>query len=291
LLSTNSPALPRGRFAVPIALLAVVLACVAWAAPANATPKGEFAVFSDCPVTTATECLFAKTETGKIVIAKENVPIEKAIVLQGGLNELPSGEFQLVAAKDGNTLSKSPQKVPGGLAGLVRCTEISNFIERAACALVFENGTTGVTATTELAGPASLVTLNLENYLARSGTALSLPIKVHLENPFLGSSCYVGSNSNPIVVNLTTGTSGSVTGTPGIAESLAEGQILSISASSLVNNTFSAPGASGCGGLFSFLIDPIINSRLGIPSGPGKNTAILNGKLELAGSEAVVESE
>jgi hypothetical protein len=31
-------------------------------------------------------------------------------------------------------------------------------------------------------------------------------VKVRLENPFLGSECYVGSNSSPVVLNLTTGT-------------------------------------------------------------------------------------
>jgi hypothetical protein len=260
-------------------------------ASASAAPKGDFAVFADCPTSSSQACLFAKTESGKIVISKENVPIEKAIVLQGGLNEVSSGEFQMVAAKDGNTLSKSPQKVPGGLSGLVKCNEISNFIERVACEVTFENGLTGVTATTELAKPASSVTLNFLNYVSASGTALSLPIKVHLENPLLGSSCFVGTNSNPIIVNLTTGTSGAVTGSPGEQVERGEGQILDLEHSSLVNNVFSAPGANGCGGLFSFLIDPIINNRLGLPSASGKNTAVLNGKIELTSSEAVVEHE
>ncbi|MGO9488605.1 MAG: hypothetical protein ACLQBB_06215, partial [Solirubrobacteraceae bacterium] len=235
--------------------------------------------------------LYAKTESGKIVISKETVPIEKAIVLQGGLKELPSGELQLVAAKDGNTLSKSPQKVPGGLSGLVKCNEISNFLERASCELFFENGITGVTATTELAGAASAVTLDFGNYLSESGTALSLPVKVHLENPLLGSGCYVGSNSHPIVINLTTGTSGIVTGTPGEQVERGEDQILDLENSSLVNNAFAAPEASGCGGLFAFLIDPIIDSRLGLPSAAGSNTAVLNGKVELTSSEAVVKHE
>lgn len=279
------------RYVFAAALAACMVSSIAFVAAANAAPKGDFAVFSDCPTASATGCLFAKTESGKIVISKENVPIEKAIVLQGGLNETPEGEFQMVAAKDGNTLSKSPQKVPGGLSGLVKCNEISNFIERATCELFFENGATGVTATTELAGSASSVTLNVGNYLSQEGTALSLPIKVKLENPLLGSNCYVGSNSHPIVVNLTTGTSGSAKGSAGEQVEKGGGEILDLENTSLVNNTFSAPAASGCGGLFSFLIDPIIDNRLGLPSGTGKNTAVLNGKIELASSEAVVAHE
>ena len=36
--------------------------------------------------------------------------------------------------------------------------------------------------------------------------AMKLPVKMHLENPFLGSNCYVGSSSSPLIWNLTTGT-------------------------------------------------------------------------------------
>ncbi len=282
---------PRAGLLLALLVVAGLLVASVGVSAAAAAPKGEFAVFGDCPLSSATACLFAKTESGKFVVGKETVTIEKAITLQGGLNELPSGELELVAAKDGNTLSKTPQKVPGGLAGLVKCNEISNFIERVGCELVFENGVTGVNATTELAAPASSVRLNVENYETRTGTALSLPVKVHLENPFLGSSCYVGSNSNPVVINLTTGTSGSLTGTPGTFEALGEERILAFSNSSLVNQTFPAPGANGCGGLFSFLIDPIVDSKLGIPSASGKNSAVLNGKLELTEAEAVREHE
>jgi hypothetical protein len=59
----------------------------------------------------------------------------------------------------------------------------------------------------------------------------------------------------------------------------------------LVDNSFSAPASEGCGGFFSFLIGPIVNSKIGLPSAAGKNTAILSGTLNTAEEEAVVESE
>jgi hypothetical protein len=282
----------KWRYTIGIGLLLIAsLTALVGATSASATPKGDFAVFADCPLATAEGCIYAKTESGKFVVSKETVPIEKSIVLQGGFRENLSGAQEFIGARDGNTLSKVPQKVPGGLTGLVKCNEISNLIERIACELVFENGVTGVTATTELAGPASAIGLNEANYFTQTGTALALPLKLHLENPFLGSSCYIGSNSAPIVVNLTTGKSGSVTGSPGILETRGEGQIGFFNKNSLVNNTFAAPGANGCGGAFSLLIDPIINAKLGLPSAAGKNTAVLNGILEQAGSEAVKEHE
>jgi len=266
-------------------------------ASAMATPKGEFAIFADCPVTTVNACIVAKTESGKFIVGKETVPIEKTITLQGGLIENEAEELKFVAAKDGNTLSKTPQKVPGGLAGLVKCNEISNFLERIACEVVFENGVTGVNATTELAAPASSIGINEGNFFSQTGTALSLPVKVHLENPFLGSSCYIGSNASPIVINLTTGTTAPpppnkpITGSPGTIELKGEGLIGVFSKNSLVNNSFAAPGATGCGGLFEFLIDPIVNSKLGLPSAAGHNTAVLNGTIEQAAASDVKAHE
>lgn len=293
----------RTRALLAGALLVVAIAALSGASSASATPKGEFEVFADCPVTTAQACIWAKTESGEFTVGKKTVPIEKAITLQGGLNENETtGELEFVAAKDGNTLSKTPQKVPGGLSGLVNCTEIKGTgllekLERGSCEAIFENGLTGVNATTELAAPASQIKINLANLLTASGTALQLPVKVHLENPLLGSSCFVGSNAHPIILPLTTGTTSPpppntpIKGNPGELTFNPEGSILTVLHNSLVNNEFAAPATNGCGGLFEFLIGPIINGTLGVPSAAGHNTAILNGTLKQAGSEAVQEHE
>jgi hypothetical protein len=285
---------------VTAALVAIgVLGITSSAYAVEHHPKGEFAVFSDCPLSNPTVeiCLVAKTEGGKFTIGKETVPITNPITLQGGLKKFLTASEEFVAAEDGNTLTKSPQKVPGGLAGLVKCNEIGNLLERIACEVVFENGVTGVNATTELAAPASSIKPNVLNLLGGQGTALSLPLKVHLENPFLGSACYIGSNAHPIVIEFTTGTTSPpppntpITGSPGEPSFLEGEQILVVKNNELVNNSFAAPGAEGCGGLFAFLIDPIVNSKLGIPSAAGKNTAILKGTLKSANAEAVKASE
>ena len=281
--------------AAPITTLALASSAVA----VEHHPKGEYAPFADCPLSNpaATNCLLATTEGGEFVIGKERVPLVKPQILQGGIEFFFSGEEKIVAAEDGNTLPKSPQKVPGGLAGLVKCNEISNFIERLACEVVFENGVTGVNATTELAAPASSIGLHTFALLGASGTALSLPVKLHLENPFLGSKCYIGSNAKPIVIEFTTGTTAPpppnkpISGNPGTLSFNAAETILTVTNNALVNNSFAAPKAEGCGGVFSFLIDPIVNSKLGLPSAAGLNTAILKGKLQVAAAEAVKASE
>jgi hypothetical protein len=291
----------RGRLPAVLAAATIVgaLALASSAAAEVHHPKGEFAIFADCPLTnpTVSSCLVAKTESGEFVVGKSQVPITNPVTLQAGVHAFASGEESIVAAEDGNTLSKSPQKVPGGLAGLVRCNEIGNFIERLACELTFENGVTGVNATTELAAPASSIKLSTAALLGGVGTALELPVKLHLENPFLGSNCYVGSNAHPILIDFTTGTTAPpapnkpISGSPGEISFAGEEQILVDSNNVLVNNSFPAPGAEGCGGLFSFLVDPIVNSKLGLPAAAGHNTAILKGVLKVASTEAVKASE
>jgi len=280
-----------------VALSLAALFVAVGASSAAAAPKGEYAAFYDCPLSNphVEACLQSRTSSGEITLGKQKVPIVATQTLQGGFYEIATGE-QFVGAADGNTLSKTPQKVPGGLTGLVNCQEIKGNgllekLERGSCELVFENGTTGVNAVTELAAPASSIGLNEEAILGEVGTGLKLPIKVKLENTLLGSECYIGSNSSPITLNLTSGTTAPplpnkpIKGKLGTLSSRAEGGILVITNNSLVDNSFSAPAATGCGGIFSFLIDPIIDSKIGLPSAAGNNTAILNGTIEQASAE------
>ena len=82
--------------------------------------------------------------------------------------------------------------------------------------------------------------------LTGEGTALRLPLKVHLENPFLGSSCYVGSSSSPIIWNLTDGTTKpplpnkAITGSGGEGELLEGAKILKLNNNVLVDNAWRA---------------------------------------------------
>ena len=281
--------------------LALVLAgglAVVGASPAVALPKGEYAVFEQCPLGNEeiSGCLVSRTESGEVTIGNQEVPIVNTQTLQGGVKNIATEVKELVAAANGETLTKTPQKVPGGLADLIKCNEIKGLglaevLERATCEVIFENGVTGVNATTELAAPASSVILNLKNAELESETTLTLPIKVKLENPLLGAECYIGSNSNPMTLHLSTGKSGSLTGKLGEISTKAEGGILVVKNSRLVDNTFTAPGVTGCGGLVSFLLDPIINAKLGLPASSGTNSAVLNTTLELASNGLVLESE
>jgi hypothetical protein len=262
----------RRRTLLTVAM--ALMAPLAFASPALAIePTGDFAVFKQCPRFNpeVNRCINSQTKSGEVKIRSTAVPIKNPITLQGGINE-STEPGTMVAALNGETLSKTPEPVPGGLLDLVKCNEISNFFERIACELVFENGVTGVTATTELAKPASAITISASNLINGEGTALSLPVKVKLDNPFLGSECYIGSNSSPITLNLTTGKTSppppntSISGKVGTLTFKDEFRLTEITNNTLVDNSFAVPAANGCGGIFAFLIDPIINAKLGLPS-------------------------
>jgi hypothetical protein len=284
-------------------ILAAMLVPLWFATQASALePTGDFAVFKQCPRFSAevNRCLYAETLSGEVTIGKSTVPIntdkKHPIILQAGINEFVEPNT-LVAALNGETLSKTPQPVPGGLAGLVNCNEITEPVAKLTCVLVFQNGLTGVTATTELAKPASSATISASNLINEEGTALSLPLKVKLDNPLLGSACYIGSSSSPVTLNLTSGATSppppntSIHGKEGTLTFKDGITFQEITNNTLVDNSFSAPAASGCGGLLAPVLDPIINLKLGLPSPAGKNTAIQNNTVKEASGEVVIKSE
>lgn len=279
-------------------LAALVLASSAFASAHH--PKGEFAAFGECPLNraTITDCVLSVSNGGFFTVGKKTVPLANPVTLQGGFEG--SGEaIKFYGAEEGETLSKTKQPVPGGLLGITAPTWWPKFIQDWFNNLINE-GFTGVNAIVELTGPTKGLTnikLSTENLLFEEGTALGLPVKIKLENAILGSNCYIGSESKPVQIDFTSGTTSPpkpnepIKGSAGTFSANEAFTLLTFSGGKLVNNSFAAPAASGCGGIFSFLVDPLVNSILGLPSAAGTNTAILEGKLQDANAKAVKASE
>lgn len=293
----------RMRTLIAVMALALPVAALAGASSAMAANPYE-KYFSQCPATEpgVQECIYAEVTSGEVAIGKTEVPITNKLIQQGGA--IPDGEpqsFFLVPPKNGEALSKTEENVPGGLLDIVNCKEIKGEgffekIERGSCEVIFENPkSTGVTATTELvANEHNPAILNFEHLLGEEGTALTLPVRVHLKNPLLGSNCYIGSETHPIQLQLTTGTTSPpkpntpISGKTGeLGEE--EGGVLLLENNSLVDNSFSVPTAEGCGEFFSFLIDPIVDAKLGLESKGGNNTAILNGEQRVVSAKLVAK--
>ena len=288
-----------GRIGIAWAIAAAALMALAGTALAH---SGEFARFNDCPSTTpgVEKCLYSVTTGGKIILGNKTTPIIHPVTLQGGVgaqdveNEAEFFPQKFYGASDGNTLSKTPQPVPGGLLGIVPPEDTPAWLAEIIKGFT-ENGLTGVNATLELARPASEIVVSEYALTAEEGIALKMPVKFHLENPFLGSECYVGSSSKPVWWNLTTGTTSPpppnkpISGSSGIISQKENLEIVQLEGTKLVDNSWAAPEATGCGGVLSFAVDPIIDSSVGVPAAAGHNTAELIDTIDEATVASVNE--
>ncbi len=246
----------RRRFAAlgAAGLLCALLGASAPAANAVSTKlKEDFAPFLDCPTATAGLCVYSQVTGGEFKMGNKDVPIEKPIVLQGGLAGEKAAPQPLIPARDGNTLISPPQKVPGGLLGV-------GFLE----------GIGGeVTATATIAGPATGIKVN-QYYLLEggSGVAVELPLKIKLDNPLLGSSCSIGSETEPVVLHL-------LATVPGKLDNLDHNKIVKIDDVTLEDSSFAVPAAQNCG-----LSTVLVNLLAGLPSAAGHNKAVMIGSFE-----------
>lgn len=265
----------RGLLAA-VGAAVMALAMLAPTAFAGETAEG-FEQFSGCPTPEEKSLIFCITSEvtgGHLQTGSKTVPIENPLTLSGGTNI----EFEEFTAGPEGGLSETKQKVPGGVIGLTGLTWLLEFFGSDALTLY---------AVTELAGPPTGFSIG----------SVTLPIKVHLINTagILGNNCYIGSDEEPIVLHLTTGTTSPpppnepITGQfPEISES--EG-IAYLKNGTYVDNSFAAPGANGCVlKLFGFIpisLNGFVNEQSGLPSPAGTNESVQDFNIEISAQETV----
>jgi hypothetical protein len=269
------------RHAKLLASVAGVLVAFAMVAPAAQakTPNPGYTQFAGCP-SPFTEnpaivtCIRTDITSGHFQMGNKNVPIEKPIALTGGVK---NGFGPLFFNSEGG-LSKAKQKVPGGVIGLTGLTWLAEFLGSDALTLY---------ATTELAGTAII-----------GGPSFAiLPVKVHLENStgVLGKNCYVGSSTSPIVLHLITGTTSPpppnkpISGKEPVIGFDPVLEIQTATGGTYVDNSFAAPGASGCVlTLFGFIpigLNGLVNAQSGLPAAAGTNETVQNFNAQFVNSE------
>jgi hypothetical protein len=269
------------------AIVAALLASLTVASGASAAPTPEFEQFLQCPWENVeiTDCVHWTFNGGSYTIGGRTVPLVNPIVLQGGYTaEAPEARFH--GALNGETLSKTPQPVGGGLQGVTAPGWWPQLLQEWFNEQM-GTGFTGVTATIELVGPATTIELSYENLFLEEGTALGLPVRIKLDNATFGSNCYIGTTEEPVLLQLSTGPSGALAGTPGEFSLNPKETITSLNGIAVVDGTYALPSAEGCGGIVSEFVDPLVNSVFGLPSGSGKNAAALEGVLRDASGEAM----
>jgi hypothetical protein len=277
-------------------LLLTVLIAPAGASPTVKHPTGDYAVFNNCPTEVpGVELCMTGTDTGEIQLGKVSMPITQPTEIQAGLHEnSATGQLEVIPAANGESFAMPPEEVPGGIFALADSKYGPFGFLRYICKTFPQDELCKLTGTAELVG---LPKINTAAVIFEEGVGLEVPLRVHLNNPLLGNRCYIGSPSTPIVMRFTTGTTSPpppnvpIKGSAGSLEIKDEGSFLSLSNDILVDNTFAAPEAEGCGGFASPIVDRVIDRAVGLPSPAGKNTAKLQGTLYLAVASAVTASE
>jgi hypothetical protein len=213
---------------------------------------------------------FASIGTGgTFKMGKVTVALTPGTVLQGGFWSSPDFRNSFVLADPpSKTLDSPGQQVPGGLLGVAL---IQNLIP----------GITSVTAQVVLAGPASS---NFRNLIYAETPGITLPVVVKLINPLLGPDCSIGTPAHPMILNLTNGTTNPpppalpISGDRGSGTTMGIGSLY-IGGLTVVDNTWGAPGATGCGALG--LLNEAVNLQSGLPSAAGNNEARLSSNVYL----------
>ena len=269
-----------------LGLLASFTALAAFASVGSATAatnlNGHWAPFARCPVDAAAMlaadgvddtavCVSSHSASGSIKLGNTTVPVGVSD-LQVGVITHPGGSSTVVSPS-GGALVADPAQIPGGLLGLMCPSDIP--VVSAICDQITNGTLNRVTATVESVGNPS--DFQLMAGVTTGKPIITLPVRIHLENPFLGDGCYIGSASNPILLrpqNLTRPAAGTQQfagdGTPDPAGVMGR---ISLLGADQTDTTYAVPGASGCGlGLLNWAV----NLKTGLPSASGTNNVVLN---------------
>jgi hypothetical protein len=257
----------RWQGLVWVLALVLTLSSVPAVSAATARSGSDLGPFAKCPLARASVegCINAVVTGGSLTVGWASVPLTAPIVLQGGFESVSTG-IAVVGASDGETLSAAPQPVPG-LKGVL-----------------------AVTATVELAGPASGRTeigLNTSNLLTETGPALTLPVVIELDSRLLGDECTIGSSSDPVEITLTTGSSGSLQGSVGDFSSDESSGATTLKNAKLVDEGFAVGPVDGCFGSFSPIVDPFVNLALALSAASQQSAAVLEADLRTTPAEAL----
>jgi hypothetical protein len=278
---------------VRLAALAVLL-LFALSATSSAGVTGDPSEFALCPTSfqkpasaTFLLCSHSETTGGQIAIGNSIVPINNNpdTVDFGSYSASHFGFLGpevLVTPTNGQAFGGPAQVVPGGLLGLTgTLAPLSKPLDPI----------NQVTSSIELAGPITPATVvdptATKAFFCATGSinscfgapspssVLRVPIKVHLHNLLLGPNCYIGSNANPIVLNLQE----TPTSQP---QQTGAGNATIVSGVEVADDTFAVPGATGCGLLGT--LNLAVNLKVGLPSRSGKNAALIDedGEIEPA---------
>jgi hypothetical protein len=226
----------------------------AWA-PFSRCPVDDPAMLASDGISSIVFCLGSNSTHGSITIGTLTTTTAGTNLQVGMLDDPTTSVFTVVGSPTG-ALVADPAQIPNTPVGVV-------------------------TAVTQSAGLPS--NFNLFAGIQTGVPIITLPIKIHLENPILGPSCFIGSDQNPILLNPeNTDLSNAIsvggfftfdpTGVPDLNGP--DGSLL-ITGGVQGDDTFAVPGAQGCGPNGDGSLDAVVNAVVGLPSPAGSNHLVL----------------
>ena len=270
----------RATVAATAALVSVGVGAAPAVAVGYPAPGGIYAPFVDCPLHDpemrlaapgfAMGCIQSVTASGSFTVGGIPVPITQPVTVQFGTYSDSDSNgnqvFHVVPPQDHKELLSEPQLIPNGFLLLV-CSTGNPAVARL-CQTAMTSGQTDLTVQVELAGP-------ITNFSPLATSPFTLPVKVELGNPLLGGNCSIGSDDDPVVLNPVFNPVGTLNfeSDPNPAQ-FPNVAVLSITGSTLTDDTFSVPAATNCGP--GDIADAAINTMLSLPSPSGNNHLVLN---------------
>ncbi|MGW3385572.1 hypothetical protein [Streptomyces cinereoruber] len=242
--------------------------------PSTRCPVDAPAMLATDGLDRSPQCVVSFSLSGSIKLGKTTVPTGKTN-LQMGVVQNADGTSTVVAPPAGALIADSAT-VPGGLLGLM-CPSDIPFIT-SICKQLSDGKLNKITATMESVGSPS--DFDQIAGVLTDQPIVTLPVRIRLENPFLGGNCYIGTKEKPILLrprNFTAPEFGLERfGTDGTPNEEGDISRINLLGSTQGDNTFAVPGASGCGLGLLGLIDGAVNLKTGLPSPAGKNSLVLN---------------
>jgi hypothetical protein len=286
--------------AQPTSPSAVSLTATAGRGPGYPPPAGIYAPFVNCPLNNPlmhengqisangfggfAACTAGDATGGSITIGNITTPVTEPVNVQFGFAWQPSSTgFPLPAypplAGESALLSTKPDLIPQSLTTALGCATATDPTVLSICKTAQARGGVynQVFALAREAG--ALTNFNLFTW--------TQPVKFQLINPLLGSSCFIGTDSNPIVLNpqLSLGPGGTFTGAIDPAPTVhPDTEVIALNGAVASDSTFSAPGVVGCGpgGAANDAVDTALNTGAGLPAASGTNSLTLTGTFSLA---------
>lgn len=274
--------------------------------PGYPPPKGIYKPFINCPLNNPVmhenmpitdngggfaACTAGLATGGSITIGNITTQVTEPVNVQFGFF-IPPGDANFYPAPaiaplagPSAILSTKPDLIPESLTTALGCPSSDATVEKICRQAQHLGGVYNqVSALAQEAG-------QISNFQLLNWTQ---PIKFRLINPLLGTSCYIGSDSQPVVVNpsLSLGPGGGIfIANDPVPAVHPDTFVLGLTGAVASDTTFSAPGVIGCGpgGAANVAVDEALDASSGLPAASG-NSLTLTGSFDVGATTASEDS-